>query len=118
MVEGVGTGAPEFGITWQKDWSPRKLPCLDPAHLEGANGGTGGSWSYLDVLSAHPLRVATAAPHGPLGSLTWAEATALLGGALEPFLRGAGNHPCSFLRLCLHTLVLLFFGTTWLLEQT
>lgn len=51
-------------------------------------------------------------------SLTWAEALALLRGTLRPLLGGAGRYPSPSLRLSLHTLVLLFTGTVWLLEPT
>lgn len=58
-----------------------------------------------------PSRRALQQPVGSWLSLTWAEALTLLRGALGPFLGGAGTHPCSFLRLFLHTLILLCIGT-------
>lgn len=57
-------------------------------------------------------------PWAPGLSLTWAETVALLRGALGPLLGGAGGHLCPFLRHRLHSLILLFTGTAWLLEQT
>lgn len=106
-VGAVGAGAPEPDLTWLKDWSLQKLQSLGPGRLQERTVG-------LSIMCSLDLPPRNTPGVGWL-SLTWAEAGALLCGALGPLLGGAGYHRRPFLGLFFLILPLVFGGIPWLL---